>query len=101
MRMYITARSIILHEATSHASEALLSMTARHSVLFSSDSILRELAAKAATFDFPVLDNANWRYVTGRLRGFKSAESWGMVFELFIFHVPLSAFESRFMVMDR
>ena len=54
--------------------------------------ILDVLSESAERFDFPILDNANWNYVTGRIRGFRAGTDWGLTFELFIFNVPAACF---------
>ena len=47
--------------------------------------ILDELDQRASEFRFPVLDNANARFIAGRMRGFRLAEDWSLVFEVRVF----------------
>ncbi|MBB4635618.1 DUF7003 family protein [Longimicrobium terrae] len=47
--------------------------------------LLKELDTKAETFEFPVLDNANWDYGGGRIRGFRAGDKVALVFELMVF----------------
>lgn len=48
-------------------------------------TFLAQLAAYAAEFDFPVLDNANWRFASGRMRAFRAEGRFALTFELLIF----------------
>jgi hypothetical protein len=57
-----------------------------------SDEILLTLSEMAQEFDFPVLDNAHWKLVAGRMRGFRSEEAWGLLFEILVFHIQASEF---------
>lgn len=50
-----------------------------------SSTILRELDARAARFEFPVLDNANVHFIGGRFRGLSSQRGWLMLFEILVF----------------
>jgi hypothetical protein len=51
----------------------------------SSIDILQELDRRAATFEFPVLDNANAHFIAGRFRGFRAQRDWGLAFEVLVF----------------
>lgn len=57
-----------------------------------SRAALSALREKAAEFDFPVLDNANWDFVAGRMRGFRQGTEWALTFEMLIFQVPARDF---------
>jgi hypothetical protein len=59
---------------------------------WTSGQILKELQNHAERFEFPILDNANWRYIAGRLRGFHQGHDWALTFELFIYQTAASAF---------
>lgn len=56
------------------------------------DEILSTLGAAAEEFNFPVLDNAHWKLVAGRMRGFRSDEGWALVFEILVFHTQANEF---------
>jgi hypothetical protein len=57
-----------------------------------SQALLDELDAQASTYDFPVLDNAYWKLIAGRLRGFRSIAGPAVVFEIFTYHTQAQAF---------
>lgn len=57
-----------------------------------SSDILEILKEEAAEFNFPVLDNAYWRLVAGRVRGFRKADDWALVFEVLVYQTQASEF---------
>jgi len=56
-------------------------------------AILERMDAAAQVFEFPVLDNLHFRIGDGRLSAFM-AEEWLVVFELLVYDVRTSAFET-------
>jgi hypothetical protein len=61
--------------------------------MISSVEILALLDARAEEFDFPVLDNANWRFAAGRVRAFRDGDEWGLTFEILAYYEQTSSFE--------
>jgi hypothetical protein len=57
-----------------------------------SKELLTELFERAQHYDFPVLDNAYWKLISGRLRGFRQGSDVALVFEMFIFQTQAQAF---------
>lgn len=53
-----------------------------------SKEILKLLDERAAVFEFPVLNNAHWDYIGGRLRGFRVKDRWALIFEVLVFNEP-------------
>lgn len=47
--------------------------------------LLDQMDARSRDLEFPVLDNANWDYAAGRVRGFRAGSRIAIVFELVIF----------------
>lgn len=56
------------------------------------DELLSQMDAKAAMFDFPVLDNAHWILAAARMRGFTSPAGIAITFEMLIYHTQAQAF---------
>jgi hypothetical protein len=54
--------------------------------------LLAELAGRVRDYDFPVLDNAHWKLISGRLRGFRRAGDIALVFEVLIFQSQAQSF---------